>query len=1538
MKVNNLLKFALILLLVFSITGTASATSTLYVNIPEDIDLDNDLEINAWKTNCDSGCLADCSYHTGGMTIVDEICQCSGYQGASGECYYDLVDARPAQRQKLIIQNCEYSSVDESTGGGGGSGSGLTKVECNTYDLETDAPDGCTDGFDNDNDGRIDGNDAECVECLPGDPTGVCDDNKECTLDECMSGTCSNMVQTGECAYGGPCQIGTCDNGMCVSAGLKECTDNNPCNGVETCEGATGNCLAGTALNCDDADACTYDACQDNFGCTHIGAPGLPGCDQLNLLPNPSFEDINNDVVAFWDDGSVSYDVVRVNAEAADGQYVLQARPTTQGRNRAGIAPGDIWNPELSAATKYCTLSAQIKSSDQLATYLFAIGFNKNDAGAAITSLGDERYPSECDVTGANPTTGVCAHGSYYAFIAEGLSTDWSLASWNFEMPAEAARIRYMFILTAPPTDGNPDPNNPTNEQDMARLVNVDFDALELVCADKAPSTACGDGEVDTELYGEICDPGHTYRKNSKDIVGTKVCTTGTCEAKCIDTDGGGDDQEEAIGEVFGWADDDEDGVPDAVNYWKDECEGTTRIREGSCDGVYVVQDVNSCPSGSICSAGACVEPDCGNGDLDPGEECDDNNVLDDDGCDSECMLEPAECGNGVLEQGEECEAVDVGPPGTDPTLNYDCNADCTSNIKLDLFDNLVERTFDGKTHLRHYYAPGKTNFGIPLKAGMNGDLYLTDYLLSEAVPFIRYVDEEVRDIETGDTFKLNLRSKDGTNHGYALLKCINDDWYGYTQWELVENTTNDHFDVLYYSGSTPQYKFKFRIHLPGEYSLSYEYLTLAGGRAIDSADFTIPNQPPTIDVFNLLDENTQPMSSFQDQAYVVFDIEATDTEGESLRYFIDSGKRADAVGVYSETVIGQIFTDQKCIYDNIIDAQGNIIVPGDRCEGDDIIRYGETYDCACKSIYGVDYDPVLPDAYFVYLGRVREVDSAALAANDPIYDEYLYTDLPEVRESDVFNIKLYVLDPHSSTSATRTLTVGTTAGRQEPVLAINYDGFTYAMGPDNEADIRINKPLVFDASETQYWACEGESCLLLKDVGSSAKLDYYWYINVHNNEWGQVNDDADACVSTDGAQRCTFVSGTVRSEEGSEYPGTPCTCIGRSDFFFDDEIYQGIEGTGRIFNVASLASEDACSQPGEQSPCTVRVRAVDPATGRSSTTSISLNIWGAENMPPEIGSNVLESYTTDSAINVKIWTDDEDGDEVTVELADGYTLPDGATFTLEDDGQGLLYIFNWPNPVKGIHELKLEASDGVNEVDEIIEVSVGVTLNAKFTVLTTSGSAVNEVTTVVVKERYTLQANPTSDEPITEYVWETGKLGDPWGTIDVVDSDSGPYQEHICVGEDITCKLIQNWQYDNKLLDEPCTCVQNTRYDKKWNIYPDSFFNTSDSSPVYTWSSPADCTLVGDQRICTVRLTVFTANGKASAQKTLNLKYEPVRNDLNDDGVINARDLAIFRLVLVGSDPEDLFADKQTMERDSVTGLSINDYVYYVREVGTDE
>ena len=73
-----------------------------------------------------------------------------------------------------------------------------------------------------------------------------------------------------------------------------------------------------------------------------------------------------------------------------------------------------------------------------------------------------------------------------------------------------------------------------------------------------------------------------------------------------------------------------------------------------------------------------CAFTACGNGVLTLGEECDDGNVEDRDGCSSVCTI--VECGNGVIEQGEECD--DGNADNTDGCSSVCTIVECGNGIQ----------------------------------------------------------------------------------------------------------------------------------------------------------------------------------------------------------------------------------------------------------------------------------------------------------------------------------------------------------------------------------------------------------------------------------------------------------------------------------------------------------------------------------------------------------------------------------------------------------------------------------------------------------------------------------------------------------------------------------------------------------------------------------------------------------------------------------------------------------------------------------------
>ena len=112
--------------------------------------------------------------------------------------------------------------------------------------------------------------------CTPGEGcitvpnSAPCNDGDACTLaDVCAGGSCQGG-QASVCDDNNPCTTDTCDpESGCVYTPTSEvCDDNNPCTTEDACLG--GWCIGGAALDCDDDDVCTSDACSPPAGgCVH---------------------------------------------------------------------------------------------------------------------------------------------------------------------------------------------------------------------------------------------------------------------------------------------------------------------------------------------------------------------------------------------------------------------------------------------------------------------------------------------------------------------------------------------------------------------------------------------------------------------------------------------------------------------------------------------------------------------------------------------------------------------------------------------------------------------------------------------------------------------------------------------------------------------------------------------------------------------------------------------------------------------------------------------------------------------------------------------------------------------------------------------------------------------------------------------------------------------------------------------------------------------------------------------------------------------
>jgi len=96
-----------------------------------------------------------------------------------------------------------------------------------------------------------------------------------------------------------------------------------------------------------------------------------------------------------------------------------------------------------------------------------------------------------------------------------------------------------------------------------------------------------------------------------------------------------------------------------------EQCDDANNVNGDGCDndctiscGNGVVTSPEQCDDGNTIDGDGCdsnCQPTgCGNGVVTAGEQCDDGNLVDGDGCDSNCK--PTGCGNGIISAGEQCD------------------------------------------------------------------------------------------------------------------------------------------------------------------------------------------------------------------------------------------------------------------------------------------------------------------------------------------------------------------------------------------------------------------------------------------------------------------------------------------------------------------------------------------------------------------------------------------------------------------------------------------------------------------------------------------------------------------------------------------------------------------------------------------------------------------------------------------------------------------------------------------------------------------
>jgi len=179
-------------------------------------------------------------------------------------------------------------------------------------------------------------------------------------------------------------------------------------------------------------------------------------------------------------------------------------------------------------------------------------------------------------------------------------------------------------------------------------------------------NSVCGDGYQDADA-AEECDDGNLDAGDGCEPDCTLTCSSDT---------------------------DCDDGNP--CN-GAEQCEGTGAT--ATCAAGTDMADGTPCGMEQACRGGACISIGCGDGTVDPGEQCDDGNMVEGDGCDSDCSWSCSaddECDDGDVCNGT--ETCDIASHTCNDPADLDCTASdaCHMSTGCDSMLGCQEVLIDG--------------------------------------------------------------------------------------------------------------------------------------------------------------------------------------------------------------------------------------------------------------------------------------------------------------------------------------------------------------------------------------------------------------------------------------------------------------------------------------------------------------------------------------------------------------------------------------------------------------------------------------------------------------------------------------------------------------------------------------------------------------------------------------------------------------------------------------------------------------------------
>ncbi|HVV86554.1 MAG TPA: DUF4215 domain-containing protein [Kofleriaceae bacterium] len=541
----------------------------------------------------------------------------------------------------------------------------------------------------------------DCTNAVCGDGVvhaGVeqCDDGNQSNTDACTN-TCHTMrcgdgfVQPGEACDDGNmidndgctnnCSMPTCGDGI-VQAG-EECDDGNLVD-TDACRNSCMNAACGDLVveagveQCDDGNQVDTDACRNNCQSARCGdgvvEAGTEECDDGNLINTDTCT--NACTTARCGDG-----IVQAGEACDDGNMIdndgCTNTCTASGCGNGIIEAGETCDDHNANSGDGCSSACQVETGFTCAMTPsvcattcgdgVVAGAEQCDQGGGNVANGDG-CSATCQLEPGWVCTGtpaVCAHTCGNGTVDANeqcddnnlVAGDGCSASCQFDLGCAAGET----LVTGTNSMMFPIPDNGVstmmfasspvmiNSGQVVSKVGVYLGSITHTWDSDLNISLVSPRGIARDLSSGNGSSGDNYTRTFFDDGATTSVTAGTAPFT-------GRFKPEQL-------------LNGAGNYRGQAAAGTWTLHVGdSANG-----DTGTINSWTMLACTTLAIPRCGNGNIDPGEECDDGNDVDNDACTNTCQVTDG-CGDGNLDPGEQCDDDNI-------VSGDGCSANCQVDI-----------------------------------------------------------------------------------------------------------------------------------------------------------------------------------------------------------------------------------------------------------------------------------------------------------------------------------------------------------------------------------------------------------------------------------------------------------------------------------------------------------------------------------------------------------------------------------------------------------------------------------------------------------------------------------------------------------------------------------------------------------------------------------------------------------------------------------------------------------------------------------------